>query len=491
MISDSKVSHIDPERCFDTLIVGNGALGLALGLELEKRGQRVGLIGPKQRFGSASAAAGAMNGCFGEVTSTLLSTSLGRTKHLLDIMASRVWDDWAAEIAEIANVPLTSLRQKSGTTVILNGIGTSEIDSANFRSIRCALDECKEPYSILEEGDIGWISPQASSRAFQAIHIPNEHSVQTPNYLNAIESAYVKYGGILVDSHLKKIESNSSTSSSLILDNNDKLTTNTIVLAAGAHSWELLNNGFPEIGSLVPPMVSGCGVSVLIHKIKARPMSGVIRTPNRAFACGLHAVPRPNGIYLGATNIFSNQPQISPMVSDLQFLLDCGMKQLHTSLATGRIQAVQLGNRPVPIDGFPLIGVLPDPKIWMMTGTYRDGFHQSPLLAQLLARAICKEGSADDILSVFSPVRQPVQTGSRQKIVSAAVEHTIATGFESDWRIPAKWGPRIKADLHLKFDSAANQIHSHLTPPSEMLAFSIDNPWLLARIRKYYAAHGL
>ena len=61
-----------------------------------------------------------------------------------------------------------------------------------------------------------------------------------------------------------------------------------VVLATGAHTNELLaRSGLAE---LLPPLLGGRGVSVLVRATD--PMPGCVRTPNRAFACGLHAVPQ-------------------------------------------------------------------------------------------------------------------------------------------------------------------------------------------------------
>jgi hypothetical protein len=160
----------------------------------------------------------------------------------------------------------------------------------------------------------------------------------------------------------------------------------------------------------------------------------------------LHAVPREDSIYVGATNWLSNTPQSAANVNDLHFLLGCAMKQLHTNLSTGQIAGIQVGNRPVPVDGFPLIGALPETSWWMLTGTYRDGFHQSPLLASYMAEAISERGS-DKLPAVFNPVRAPIEASTREQVVSQTVNHTLATGFESDWQMPVVLSGRLKGDL--------------------------------------------
>ena len=54
----------------DLTIVGNGILGLMTAYELTNRNPslKVAIVGPADRAGGASQAAGAMLGCFGEIT---------------------------------------------------------------------------------------------------------------------------------------------------------------------------------------------------------------------------------------------------------------------------------------------------------------------------------------------------------------------------------------------------------------------------------------
>ena len=78
-----------------------------------------------------------------------------------------------------------------------------------------------------------------------------------------------------------------------------------VVLATGAHTNELLARS--GLAGLLPPLLGGRGVSVLVRATDPTP--GCVRTPNRAFACGLHVVPRADGMtYLGATNRLTTTP---------------------------------------------------------------------------------------------------------------------------------------------------------------------------------------
>lgn len=54
---------------FDVIVVGAGAVGGSIAYELSARGLNVCRVGETDRTNAASMAAGAMNGCFGEITS--------------------------------------------------------------------------------------------------------------------------------------------------------------------------------------------------------------------------------------------------------------------------------------------------------------------------------------------------------------------------------------------------------------------------------------
>src|SRR5690348_12498215 len=91
------------KRTYDAVVVGNGIIGQAIAWELKKRDRslRVIVIGPHNRPGAASAAAGAMLGCFAEITHTSLRSSAGRTKFKLSRMSSKKWELWIRQLNEM------------------------------------------------------------------------------------------------------------------------------------------------------------------------------------------------------------------------------------------------------------------------------------------------------------------------------------------------------------------------------------------------------
>lgn len=66
-----------------------------------------------------------------------------------------------------------------------------------------------------------------------------------------------------------------------------------VVLAAGTAIPGLLPHGGRPLG--VPPILAGRGVSVLLRAPAMPGVEHVVRTPNAAFACGVHVMPSAEG----------------------------------------------------------------------------------------------------------------------------------------------------------------------------------------------------
>ncbi|MCX2968961.1 MULTISPECIES: NAD(P)/FAD-dependent oxidoreductase [Streptomyces] len=470
-------------RSFDVLVVGNGALGLSLALVLTRRGQRVGLLGQPHRPWAGSTAAGAMLGSFGEVTTSLVASQYGRQKLELGMKATAMWPEWLAALE--AEVSGADIKTAEGTTVILNAIGTSEIDDANFAVIREELDRYEQPFEDIDPVDLDWVDAEPISRPLRAFQIPNEHAVNSAALLERLEAAFVKTGGTLVTELAAEVTHTGDQVTGVTLANGERLTAGQVVLAAGARTQKLLDT--LPVGPRIPRLVSGYGVSALMRTADGTAPRSVIRTPNRSFACGLHVVPRGEGqVYLGATNILSPEPRVDPEMRDLVFLLQCAHRQVRRGLWDSEVAKVQVGNRPVSVDGFPLLGEGGMENLWIMTGTYRDGLHLSPLLSQeIAARMLGEEPTVD--LDTFTPVRQPLQAWTREQVIQDVVDHTIGIGYEQDWTIPVDWHGWIEKDLHPATAAWAEELDAEFTPPAELLFLSRLSPEVATLLRDYYA----
>ncbi|MCQ4083645.1 FAD-binding oxidoreductase [Streptomyces sp. RB6PN25] len=468
---------------FDVVIAGNGVLGLSLAWGLARRGQRVAVLGRPHRPWAGSAAAGAMLGSFGEVTTSLLASEYGRAKLELGIQATGLWPQWLAELED--QTEGAPVKTAEGTTVILNTIGTAEIDDANYNAIRAELTRYSEPFEDIEPTDLDWVDAEPISRPLKAFHIPGEHAVNAAALLERLESAVVRAGGTLVPEPATRVEHKGERVTGVVLASGERISGDHVMLAAGARTQELLDS--LPVGPRIPRLVSGYGVSSLIRTVDGTAPDSVIRTPNRSFACGLHVLPRGDDhVYLGATNVISVEPRDTAEMRDLVFLLQCAHRQVRRNLWNSDVTKIQVGNRPVSMDAFPLLGEGGMTGLWIMTGTYRDGLHLSPLLAQdFTARILGEQPQAD--LARFTPVRQPLQAGTREEIVDVLVDHQMGIGYEQDWTIPVEWHQWIEMDLRPATLNWANELDPEFTPPAELLFASRFDPELVSVLRKYYA----
>lgn len=471
---------------YDVIVVGAGAIGSAIAYELSTRGLNVCRVGETDRSNAASKAAGAMNGCFGEVTSGLLASEYGRLKLRMDHQARDFWPTWAERLARSSgnSQPLFTA---AGTHVLLNSAGMDEVDSVNYEAIEHTLHEYGEPYEVIEPGALEWLSPNQLVRPLRALFIPSEHSVNAHLLLEKLDVALLAEGGTLRCENAKRVLAEGEVATGVELSNGEVLRGGKVVVAAGVQSLELLSD-FDHFVKKIPPLFNGYGISVLLRLPGHLSLpNSVIRTPNRAFACGLHCVPRGDGVlYLGATNILSEQPKQRALVSDVQFLLDCAVDQLNLDLHDAEIMSIQVGNRPIPADGFPLVGECGMKGLWLVTGTYRDGLHQAPLLANYVANSLTGVCDTSLDLSVFNPVRAPLTGLARKNTVSETVKQMFATGYEYRWNIKPYWFPLLDKALSGNYQNLISELHPVYTPSPELVAFSYLYESMRVKLSQYY-----
>ncbi|EYU13696.1 MULTISPECIES: NAD(P)/FAD-dependent oxidoreductase [Photorhabdus] len=473
---------------YDFIVVGSGAIAGSIAYELASRNFSVCRVGETDRTNAASKAAGAMNGCFGEITSGLLASEHGKLKLNMDCIAKELWPAWAQRLAD-ASGDTRSLFTAQGTHVILNTAGMEEIDTINYEAIEQTLIDYAAAYETVDPREIEWLKPNDLVRPLRALYIPDEHALNSHLLLEKLDAAFVAEGGVLKAENIKCVLIEEGVATGVELLSGERLMADKVVVAAGAHSLDLLSN-IPSIVRQIPPIFAGYGVSILVKMPKGRELpTSVIRTPNRAFACGLHCVPRGDGVlYLGATNILSEKPRSQALISDVQFLLDCALDQLDINLHDAEILSIQVGNRPIPADGFPLIGECGVNGLWLATGTYRDGLHQSPLLADYIANALTGVENRLINLDDFKPVRPPLVGFSREVMAKETAQQMFATGYEYRWDIKPYWLPLLNEGMMRNYQNVIESLHPQFTPPPELVAFSHIYESMRERLRSYYEA---
>ena len=445
-----------PSPPIDVAIAGNGILAHMVAARLHERAPElsVAVIGPPARPGAATRAAGAMLGHFGEVTKYTLASAPGTAKFELGGLAHGAWPSWLERIgAGLARG--AKVAAGLGTFIVENG-RSGALDSDNYDALCAALDFYGEPYEVIRPADIPGLDPVPDARPIRALYLPKEGWADARAVLDGLSELNRRAGTTIVDQPAVRVRSASGRVTGVELLDGSVVGAGTVVVAAGAYSQPLIES-VVELGA-VPPIISGSGVAFVAERETGVGFSHVVRTVNRAGSCGLHVVPHGGGLeYIGATNVIFRHPETRAHPGVCHFLTECAMEQLDTAICTSRIEEWRVGNRPVALDTFPLIGWGPVGGLYLLTGTYRDGFHDSPVLADICAADVGDGASPVD--HPFSPTRQPITTMSAKESIDEFVFQSVSSGFESGIRIPRFWDAR---DLDRMFRPLAEDLYDAL-----------------------------
>ncbi len=472
---------------FDIVIIGNGILAYSTAFALITKDPtlKVAIIGPQDRPGSATVASGAMLGCFGEVTKQGVSSSPGKFKHKLGIKAAKMWPSWIEKINSF-NVQ-NSVKLDLGTHIVLNA-KSGDLDDENFIAIINCLKDANEPYKEIEPNDIPGLNPISDCRPLKAIFLPNEGFINPSTILNGLHNSIQSNKCCsIIDNTVTKIHIDNNHVSCVEMISGQKINAKCIVLAAGAYSQFLIDQ-IPELKFLIPPLVHGVGISIITER-SSPALTHVIRTPNRAGACGLHIMPRDeNHVYIGATNNVSLLPITSPRMGHINFLIQCAIEQIDQSLHSSKIINWTVGNRPISIDSYPLIGETSINGLWMLTGTYRDGLHYSPLFAQAIANQILGERSIFTENNIFTPERLPIQTMTKEQAIEEAVHHYISGAYEHAMKLPRiGWDQMFKDLIRTKIENIFKELDTdYVLTPDMLLMFDDNKAKHLAYFKEYF-----
>jgi glycine oxidase len=416
---------------FDVIIVGNGAIGLACAFALVERQNSlsIGIVGPKSRPYGATVAAGAMLGCHGEITAHALSTELGREKFTWHRRAKTLWPNWLGRLSEQVLAP--SLVE--GTFVLSNAVSGS-LEDENFSAMLRQLSADDVPHELVNSRDVPGLRPTMDARAFRVVHIPDENAINALAYLSSIEQILARIPSVsfIDDLAISLRLQRDGSISGVRVGSGEEMRAKQVLLAAGVGCQALIEQCAP-LRDQLPRLFAGVGSSIVAGQPPER-ISHVLRTPNRAFACGLHVVPRGDELYIGATNTIRDQHELVPRLVDIQFLLDSVIPQISEPIHASPMLSIATGSRPVASDGFPLLGETPVSGLFVATGTFRDGIQLSPLLAQHMADLLL--GGQGLLKNPFLPARQPLWTLAIEDAVTLCTEHYLSVFYENGCHPP-------------------------------------------------------
>ncbi|GGV65815.1 hypothetical protein GCM10010277_73180 [Streptomyces longisporoflavus] len=280
----------------DVVVVGNGVLGLSVAVAVARRAPalRVAVIGPPERPGAASAAAGAMFNCFGEVTQYTARHPAAEAKFAIGRQALDMWPQWLDMLTAAAGPEGDALRASrvEGTFVVLGG-RSGRVATRNFKAIRAALAEHDEPHEYVDPTDveIDGLSPDLAARPFHALYLPREGAVDARRVLSALEAACRRHNITMAPHTVSRLSTGRGKMQGVHLSDGSRIDTGTAVLAAGSQSAALAAPELPP--GAMPPLLHGTGLALVVEPPRPRPAtSSVPRTGPRRAACTRCPFPR-------------------------------------------------------------------------------------------------------------------------------------------------------------------------------------------------------
>ncbi|QIB48399.1 NAD(P)/FAD-dependent oxidoreductase [Streptomyces aureoverticillatus] len=484
----------------DVVVVGNGIIGLSTAFELSQRAAdlRISVIGPPAREGAASVAAGAMLNCFGEATVSTLGDPASIAKFAVTRAALDAWPAWLDKLCDAADGTRARRSMRQGTFIVL-GAGAAESTISNFHAIRSALATYDEPFEEVVPAEIKGMAPEVNSRPVRALHLPREGAIDAREVLALLERALTTRGVDVIPGTVEQLVISDGRVHGVRLADGETMSAPTVVVAAGSLTQRFIEQLPP---GAVPLMLHGTGLGVLTqrHDAPGFGFGQVVRTPNQSGACGLHLVPLDDlgHEYIGGTNLPSFLPSAGPSIGVSFNLLRRACEDFDHRLGYSRIHRWLVGRRPVTLDGFPLLGAAPSCRgLVFATGTYRDGFHSSPVIAAHLADVVLERAVAHPYFDHFVPERPPIERTSVAAAIDEFVVHENDDAVMLGIRLPYCVDPE---SISGHYRRTAEDVYSRMAEPIALLPEILNavnnepseclrllNPYLRA-VRERYGA---
>jgi glycine oxidase len=357
---------------WDAIVIGAGIIGLALAIELNKRGLRVLILDKGEPGHEASWAAGGM----------LADFPLEMPLALRDLAAAsaRMYPEFVHELEDESHLKI-DLRDEGALVFIDHSIDHTLDAAAAMRDSPVSLS----PQSLTQ------LEPNLSTSKLStltALHLP-ERSVD-PSHLTLAAVAAAKHRGVDFSSgdQVLSVEVADGKATG-VHTTKTRFAAATVVNCAGAWAGQIAPYNFPA------RPVKGQMLCVIMPQKEM--VRHVIRTPS------VYLIPRTDGrMLIGATQEeagFNKQTMPETIQKLHRSALD-----LVPKLAVARILEAWAGLRPGTPDALPILGATETPGYFVATGHFRDGILLAPVTARVMGQVIAGENSEFD-LKAFRPER--------------------------------------------------------------------------------------
>jgi glycine oxidase len=352
------------------VIVGAGIAGLAIGWRLAQAGQEVTVLERAQPGQGATWASAGMLA----VTSELLNS--GPDEIAFSRYSNGLWPAFATEI-----------EAESGRSIGYEASGALLLAEDVQMLDRLARQAGSRPgLELVNAGRVREIAPLVTGDVAGGLWSPGEARVNNRALGVAMAIALQKAGGTLKTNEavvrIERKENRAAVAHTPFgLHHADAF-----VLAAGA--WSGL------VEEKLAPIVPVKGEMILLA-----PPSGVAIPTCVIWGNGVYAVPRKEGLAVGAT--VEEVGFDTALTEEARDSLFASAAKLMPSLKDWTIADQWAGLRPKSPDGLPLLGQTSLDGLWLASGQYRNGI----LFAPAVAETLCRQILGGEGIAAFDPRR--------------------------------------------------------------------------------------
>jgi glycine oxidase len=353
----------EADRVTDVLVVGGGAIGLAIAYRLSEQGLTTRLIDVSGGRGASWVAAGmlapASEALFGEA-------DLAR----LNLAGVEAFRSMAAELAERTGIPIP-LRTEGTLNVAFDTDDKAALDRLSAYRDSLGLATVR-----LSGREVRRLEPYLAGAVRMGVLAADDLSVDNRAWLGALRSAGTSRGVVYLDGEVVALQREGPRVVGVITaDDNRHLAAHTVI-AAGALSRTLIDVAVqPVKGQIlrlsVPDRLRASG------EVLTRTVRGIVRGSE------VYLVPRANGeVVVGAT-VEQQGLDTTVTAGGIYELLRDAYELLPISSEFQFVEAIA-GSRPGSPDNGPILGEL-SPGLLVATGHYRNGILLSALTADAIS----------------------------------------------------------------------------------------------------------
>ncbi len=386
-------------------VVGSGVIGAAIALELQRRGLQVTMIdkgepGRGTSYGNLASialdfAAGSGPSTWRKIPRWLLDPegpvwlrpayALKVAPWFLRFIAAgrparlRAIEDAGMSLSNQALADVRAMLGVIGAPELMSDEGCLAIyeTEAEFAGDRGHIDFMRRyglDFDVLSGGDIQAIEPALSPSIAKAVLLPDNKTIRDPYQLVVkLADAARALGATFVSGAVRNVEKTGDGSSVVLLENGERITVGSVVLAAGVHTRFLAE----KLGEPIP-LETERGYHTQIMRPGVSMRHSVI-WPHRAFMI----TPTAGGIRVGG-NVELAGLDAAPDFRRARVLVR------HAQRAVPGLKVEEatewMGHRPSLPDTIPIISPSSKmPGVWYATGHGHLGLTYSATTAQLVA----------------------------------------------------------------------------------------------------------